>query len=256
MSEVYLEPYSEKSFVVWSKDPEDLKSVKEDLKLLSGKWNPSLQRDPGRGWIFSNKQIDNVIGFMTPIFKEDFILLESPNIPFPTAQPTQAAPASYGQAAQQGQVRRRTTSQPQPQQQTYQRAYNRASPSVQQQPQQRAYSRRAPEPAITQRVQYSRQSPQQSQPQVQQRQPFRTSVSPVNTSVDTSVEESEDNTQQTAFNPTSITYSDAEGNTFVGTVVEVVDADTIIADLNGQEVEIKKIWQIPAAESAHEIILQ
>lgn len=45
---IYIEPYNERSFVV--RGP--TKPYKQALKILKGRWNPSLKG--GEGWLFSN----------------------------------------------------------------------------------------------------------------------------------------------------------------------------------------------------------
>lgn len=71
MTEVYIEPYSDKSFTVWSQDPNDTISIKDNLKELNGKWNSSLRR-----WIFSNKQQETVADFLADQFGKDFVMIE------------------------------------------------------------------------------------------------------------------------------------------------------------------------------------
>lgn len=59
-NEIYIEEYSEKSFVVLG----ETKNHKESLKQLGGKWNSRL-RDGKQGWIFSKKLENNVKNYIT-----------------------------------------------------------------------------------------------------------------------------------------------------------------------------------------------
>lgn len=210
MTGVYVEPYTDKSFVVFSDNPEDLKNIKEELKGFGGRWNPSLTKAPGKGWIFSNKYWDSVIEYMTPIFGSDLQILENPEIPTPA--PSSAQP-----------VRGRTTSG------------------------QRGVRAAAPLPPS------SRVSPTVSQPAMTRAPVARTAVA---RPAFRAARQPPPPAPPPAFNPQTILYSDIDGNSYTGQVLEVVDPDTIIADINGQEVEIKKIWQIVGAETPHEIILE
>jgi len=55
MSEIYIESYTEKSFVVLG----DTKPHKDNIKKLGGKWNSKL-RDSKMGWIFPISRKDSV----------------------------------------------------------------------------------------------------------------------------------------------------------------------------------------------------
>ena len=56
---IYVEDYSEKSFVVYG----NTKEYKEEIKNLGGKWNSNL-RNEKVGWIFSKSKKDKVLSYL------------------------------------------------------------------------------------------------------------------------------------------------------------------------------------------------
>lgn len=64
MTEIYIEDYTEKSFVVLG----DTKPHKDNIKKLGGKWNSRL-RDNKMGWIFSMSKKDSVEEYISDFQK-------------------------------------------------------------------------------------------------------------------------------------------------------------------------------------------
>ena len=70
-----IESYNEKSFYVTSKNPEDTRKIKKELKQLGGKWNTKLNAEYGTkfaAWIFPISKQDDVqeflkTGFLPPV---------------------------------------------------------------------------------------------------------------------------------------------------------------------------------------------
>jgi len=178
MSEVYVEPYSEKSFLVSAQNPRDLDAITEDLEAMHGSRNKSLG-----GFIFSNKHYDDVVDDLSSRFGDDLVLIEKSKEELVVPKWKQKSEAAKAEIP----VRSRASS-----------ASGRGS---------------TPSPTVS------------------ARKPATATVRRLTT----------------APKKKHVIYSDAQGE-LEGTVVEEIDPDTIVADFDGQRLELKRVWQLVDSE--------